>query len=473
MSVSIAEMAGHDKAQTLASSKKRKHTDEERTERKKNKKQKHVEVEDSAEVLAGADTTETIKKKKRRRQSPEEELPKTVAAQQEAQPDIELLDVEDDAEAPAIEATPALPEKKKKRKAAIKPQATTAEQEDAELLDADSTTSTAQPTPPSNSTENSPFHTALTSIYVPVPAIALTSALPSLISTHLMPLLLTYYPPLSGIILSISEPHLSSTAAHYPGSPLLPTTSPTYPQLALCADTSGVSFTWLTFTATTLSPSPSSTLTGYINVTSEGFIGLILYNYFQVSIAKTRIPRSWHYIPPGGSRATSSKKQSKKGRIRDVDSEESSKLEHESGGSTSPTIPDSQASLTAHSSAEATIQLSTGYWLTPSGTILTSNTPLTFRLVSLEIIPSRSSSSSNSQPDKLSLQIEGTLLDDEDEDKILAEERSRFERAQNKAYGRNESPGAKGIVNIMSGGLGEEVREGSVAAAAVRHRIKY
>lgn len=494
MSVSVTEMAGQDKAPSSASSKKRKHTAEESAERKKNKKQKHLQVDDSAEFLAGAGTTEATKKKKRRRQSPDEEAHAPGAIQQEAQPDIELPDVEG-AEAPATEATPAVPKKKKKRKDITEVQPIATEQEDIELPDADNetfttpplipktTTSPAQPIPPSNSTENTPFHTARTSLYVPVPAISLTTALPSLISTHLTPLLLTYYPPLNGIILTIIDAHISSAASDLPGKPLvLPTTTTPIPQgtptLALCADTSGVSFVWLTFTATTFSPTPSSTLTGHINVTSEGFVGLILHNYFQVGIAKSRIPRSWKWTAPGGSGSrTSSKKQPKKGRIRDAENEENSQVEaeHESG-STATMLPDSQASNTQdtdiasrkHAEAEAALQQNTGYWTTSLGSILDPNTPLTFRVVDCEIVPSSSRHS-----DKLALQIEGTLLDEEDEDRILAEERARFERAQNKAYGRSESPGSRGQVNMMSGGLRELTRERSVAAAALRHRVKY
>lgn len=494
MSMSVTEVAGQAKVPSSESSKKRKHAAEERTERKKNKKQKHLQVDDSAEFLAGAGITEATKKTKRKRQSPDEETHAPGAIQQEAQPDIKLPNVEG-AEAPATEATPAVPKKKKKRKAIAEVQVVAIEQEDIELPDADNetfttpppipktTTSPAQPIPPSNSTENTPFHTVRTSLYIPVPAISLATALPSLISTHLTPLLLTYYPPLNGIILTIHDAQISSAASDLPGKPLiLPTTTTPSPQatpaLALCADTSGVSFIWLTFTATTFSPTPSAILTGHINVTSEGFIGLTLHNYFQVGIAKSRIPRSWKWTTPGGSGSrTSSKKQPKKGRIRDAENEENSQVEAEDeSGSTATMIPDSQASNTQgtaiasrkHAEAEAALQQNTGYWTTSSGSILNSNTPLTFRVVDCEIVPSSSRHS-----DKLALHIEGTLLDEEDEDRILAEERARFERAQNKAYGRNELLGSRGQVNVMSGGLGERTREESVAAAALRHRVKY
>ncbi len=61
-------------------------------------------------------------------------------------------------------------------------------------------------------TKDSPFHSATISLYLPIPPIALSqiTALPSLLTTHLTPLLLSYYPPLRGIVLAISNPILSS-----------------------------------------------------------------------------------------------------------------------------------------------------------------------------------------------------------------------------------------------------------------------
>lgn len=477
-------MAGHDRAQSSTSSKKRKHTEEERAERKKAKKQKHLEVEDSTEVLAGPENTETSKRKEKRKQAPDDEVFAPVAIQQDAQVDLELSDMED-AVAPVAEGLPAVSKRKKKRRSIAEgqppsPKLATTEQEDIELPDADDETFTssppfmkssipaAQPTPPSDVTENSPFHTARASLYVPCPAISLSTALPSLISTHLTPLLLTYYPPLDGIILSISDVNISSKASTEPGKPLeLPTSSPNSPQLALCADEGGVSFTWLSFTATTFRPGPSSTLSGYINVASEGFIGLVLYNYFQVGIAKNRIPPGWKWSAPGSSRA--SKKQPKKGRIRDAESEESSQVEPQSGSTAA--IPDSQATATQDTDGRRDTALhlqNTGYWTKADGAILKDTDLLSFRVVDCDIVPSSARNS-----DRLALQIEGTLLDEEDEERILAEERAKFERAQNKAHARANSLGSRHQANVMSGGLGMPSREGSAAAAVQRHRVAY
>jgi DNA-directed RNA polymerase I subunit RPA43 len=490
MSVSAADMVGRDGTLTPTSSRKRKHTDEEQAQRKKLKKQKHLEVENSSEVVAHHEIRSATENKKRRRKGQDAGVHELPVAQQEAHRGVELPALQENAVALATEETPVIRKKGKKRKAIAEAGHAATEQEDIELPDAEdealtspqvtkSTVSTLQPTPPSESIENSPFYTTRVSLYVPCPAISLNTTLPSLISTHLTPLLLTYYAPLNGILLSITDASISSAAANSPGQPLLlPPLPPlpNQPQLALCADEAGVSFTWLTVTATTFNPAPNSTLSGYINVASEGFIGLILYNYFQVGIPKTRIPRGWKWTAPGGpadsgSGTSSSKKQSKKGRIRDAESEESS----QQNGSTTA-IPDSQTDATHHDTdanhdadSTATILQNTGYWTRTDGSIVSDSSPLSFRVVDCEIVPS----STRGNADKSALQIEGTLLDEEEENRIVEEERAKFERAQDKAHGRARSPGARNQANMMSGGLGVLSREGSVAAAGLRHRVRY
>ena len=493
MSVSAADMIGHDGTPTPTSSRKRKHTDEERAQRKKLKKQKYLEVETSSETMGHDETRIATENKKRRRKGQDAGVHERIAAQQKAHTGVQLPTLQEDAVALFTEESPMIRKKGKKRKALAEAEDATTRQEDIELPDAGnetlissppvtkSTISTTQSTPPSESIENSPFSTARVSLYVPCPAISLTTALPSLISTHLTPLLLTYYAPLNGILLSMTDASISSAAANSPGQPLLLPPSqplPNQPQLALCADEAGVSFTWLTFTATTFNPAPNSTLSGYINVASEGFIGLILYNYFQVGIPKTRIPRGWKWTAPGGSGGSgsgsgtsSSKKQPKKGRIRDAESEETFQQSR-----STPAIPDSQMGAPNHDTgaahdaeSNATMLQNTGYWTRTDGSVVSDSHPLSFRVVDCEIVPS----STRGNVDKTALQIEGTLLDEEEETRIVDEDRAKFERAQDKAHGRARSPGARNQANMMSGGLGVLSREGSVAATASRHRVRY
>jgi DNA-directed RNA polymerase I subunit RPA43 len=476
MSVSAAEMAKQDQEQA-PSSKKRKHTDEERAERKKKKKQKHAPIE--AEVAEVEDSPTVNKTKENKKGADVESVPPT-SAQQEGGSDIELPDVEQDSEIPATGETPVILKKRRKRKdldtsnKVASPAPETTEKEDIELPDTSADMngdtfatpplltngigSTSQPTLPSDSIENTPFRTTRASLYVPCPAISLSTALPSLISTHLTPLLLTYYGPVSGVVLSITDVSVSSHAASEAGKPLQlqQHLSSTSTQYALCADDFGVSFTWLTGTFTSFRPTLNTTLSGYINIASEGFIGLVLYNYFQVGIAKSRIPRSWRWTAPGGPKP--SKKQPKKGRIRDSES-----VETENTQTSLTTIPNSQGTLPPSQTSPSST--STGHWTKADGTLLKESDLIEFRVVDIDVVPQNARDSA-----RLGLQIEGTLLAEEEETKLLEEEKTKFEQAQNKAYGRTDSPGLKDEANMMSGGLG---REGSAATQTQRHRVAY
>lgn len=470
MSVSVTEMARQDQEQEK-SSKKRKHSDEERAERKKKKKLKHAPVEVD---VAEAEALCAVSKKKEKTKAAEEASVQPMAQQDDG--DIELVDVEQDTEIPATEEIPTTPKKRRKQKdkatnpRVASPAPKTAEQEHSELPDVSVDlhedgfgtpqpftkviSSTAQPVLPSDLIENTPFHTVRASLYVPCPAISLSTALPSLISTHLTPLLLTYYAPFSGIVLSITDVSISNHAAASAGEPLkIAQTPATGTQYALCADDGGVSFTWLTGTFTTFQPTLNTTLAGYINVASEGFIGLVLYNYFQVGIARSRIPKSWSWTAPGGPKA--SRKQPKKGRIRDSES-----VNVDNGMQASlTTIPDSQASDKPTWSQSST-GTSTGHWTRPDGTPINDSDLIHFRVVDIDTVPSNARDST-----RLGLQIEGTLLDEDEEASLLAEERIKFDRAQNKANGRKDSS----QMHMTSGGLG---REGSVVHGQ-RHRVAY
>ena len=73
----------------------------------------------------------------------------------------------------------------------------------------------------------------------------------------------------------------------------------------------------------------------------------------------------------------------------------------------------------------------------------------------------------------MTLHIDGTLLSEEEEEKVLQEERTKFERAQNKTRNWTNSPGSGDQANMMSGGLGIPSHEGSVALSLQKHRVAY
>ncbi|EXJ70678.1 uncharacterized protein A1O5_05668 [Cladophialophora psammophila CBS 110553] len=305
------------------------------------------------------------------------------------------------------------------------------------------------------------FYSTRLSLYLSIPAVSLEASSSSVLAVHLAPLLLTYFPPAQGIVLGFSDPVLSAKPDSDINLPLLPPQNgemePQAEVLAVTADELGVCWVWLTATFLVFRPERGDELYGWTNVTSEGFVGLVSYNYFQTAIGKARIPAEWKWNGPSREQVQKNRKKGRKGRLRDEkgldDGEEHSTLET---ATTTVETPSSQALL-----AEGG-----GYFADASGTKITST--LKFRVANTEIVPAH-------DRHKWSLQIDGTLLDDEAERKVLEEERAKFERAQES--GRLKSPGEEMVV--MSGALRRSPsREGSVGSrisghTPARHRVTY
>ncbi|KAH8687894.1 hypothetical protein BGZ60DRAFT_394761, partial [Tricladium varicosporioides] len=57
--------------------------------------------------------------------------------------------------------------------------------------------------------DSSPFHIQTSSLYLPLAPISQSYPLEGLCAEHLSPLLLTYYPPFEGILLSYHNPRMS------------------------------------------------------------------------------------------------------------------------------------------------------------------------------------------------------------------------------------------------------------------------
>lgn len=149
---------------------------------------------------------------------------------------------------------------------------------------------------------SSPFRKVTHASYVPIPPIALTqsTALPSLIAKHLSPLLLNYYPPLKGVVVAFSDAKMSSTkpdiVGQAPDNENPPVDAMNNLVLANCTDQDGLSFVWLTAAFCIFRPKVGDELEGEVTVISDGFVGLQLFNYFQVSVGRDCIPEGWEWI---------------------------------------------------------------------------------------------------------------------------------------------------------------------------------
>jgi DNA-directed RNA polymerase I subunit RPA43 len=398
---------------------KRKHTDgpeEPATEKKKKRKKSQTEENDYGLLDPELSITKLKEKKKKKIRSPTAQAKQLTSASPSAGDvlDSTTIMIDDD-----------------ERQATLK----------------DHTTPLHSPSPSAlDDTTSSPFYSVRLSLYVPLSAISLSpaTALASLQAEHLSPLLLTYYAPARGIVLAFADTVLSSTRP----PPLNPpreseSSQPSASILAKCADEYGVSYIWLTTTFLVFRPTPAQTLSGWINVCSDGFVGLLSYNYFQTGVARNRIPKDWRWVGPGGdptqARKRSMRSKAKKVRIRSSDSEEDIDMDADN---TQTTLVDPE------DWAEDDYD-GTGYFITADGSRVKGT--LQFRVVDADVVPGH-------HRNMWTLQIEGTLLSPEDEAAVVEEERAQAEKL--KARGKPAERGASiaADVAMMSGGLGAEDR---------------
>ncbi|EXJ62011.1 hypothetical protein A1O7_02443 [Cladophialophora yegresii CBS 114405] len=427
-------------AESLSTPKKRKHDADDRESAKKKKKPRTGDGV-KPPVTASQQSTESIEKKKSKKKKPKDgsELA-THGEQTQASQDIELPD------APAREDE-------------------RGESADAQSLKSDANGLEGGPDKEDilrllEFEDPSSFYSTRLSLYLPIPAVSLETSTSSLLATHLAPLLLTYFPPAQGIVLAFSDPDLSAKPNSGINLPLLPPRSGDVEAqaeiLAGTADEFGVCWAWLTVTFLVFRPENGDELYGWTNVTSEGFVGLVSYNYFQTAVGKTRIPEGWKWNGPSRNEAQRRKK-GRKGRLRG---------EEGGDGPQEQDTQETEVTFVEKSSSQISLDEEGGHFADADGAKIKST--LKFRVVDTEAVPAH-------DRNKWSLQIHGTLLDAEAEENVVQEERAKFERAQERS--RSKSPGLSDVV--MSGALGRSIsREGSVASrlsgpAPARHRLAY
>ncbi|KAL4814583.1 hypothetical protein BDW67DRAFT_165675 [Aspergillus spinulosporus] len=292
------------------------------------------------------------------------------------------------------------------------------------------TTTSATPAP----VPDSPYTLTTATLYLPLSPISIspTHALASLLAEHLSPLLLTYYPPFHGIILAYSNASISSE----PPSPssLTPTTSPN-PQpltLATTAGEYGVMYVYLTATFLVFRPQRGQTLEGWVNVQSEGFLGAVVLNLFSVGIERKRLPSSWKWIPPGEEDTYESGTTTNPNSDEDDDSTPSTPFDPEKEHfNPVPLASDSNPfsydqGQTADATTGAIDQLEgeegtadqdflEGHFQSVSGHRVRGT--IKFRVVDIDVIP-------GTERDRGFLSIEGTMLSEEEESRVVEDERN-------------------------------------------------
>lgn len=145
---------------------------------------------------------------------------------------------------------------------------------------------------------HTPIHQHTASFYLPLSPISLRYPLKGLCAEHLSPLILTYYPPLDGVILGYSDARLSS---HPPTSTA--NTLQQRPKLALAQqiDEYAPSFVWLTASFLVMRLVKDIWLDAVVNLQNESHLGLIVWNLLPASIPRERLPKDWRWrdVTPG------------------------------------------------------------------------------------------------------------------------------------------------------------------------------
>ena len=177
-----------------------------------------------------------------------------------------------------------------------------------------------------SSPQTSPFCIKRASFYLPVAPIAQEQPAQALCAEHLSPLIMTYYQPFHAYVLAYQnvccQPQLD------------PKEHSTHrrPTHSTQIDESAATFSWLSADFLLFKPQKSDVLDGYINLQNESSLGILCWNFFNASIARSMLPAGWTWSPPGLDVARRSGKSRSKPQISGDD--ENVEGEDEEGGET-------------------------------------------------------------------------------------------------------------------------------------------
>ena len=139
---------------------------------------------------------------------------------------------------------------------------------------------------------HSPFAQQTASLYLSLSPIAHNFPLEGLCAEHISSLLMTYFPPLHGVIMSYSNPRLSE---HPEQGAQAVSSKQAKVVLSRSIDEYAVTYVWLTADFTIFRPGEGTVLEGYVNLQNESILGLVCYNYFNAGIERSRLPGDWSW----------------------------------------------------------------------------------------------------------------------------------------------------------------------------------
>ena len=135
----------------------------------------------------------------------------------------------------------------------------------------------------------SPFWTETRSYYLPLAPIAQLYPLQGLIAEHLSPMCMTYSHQMKGIVICHENVRLEK-------EPLEDEDEGAPRALGQCLNEGAACWLWVTADFLVYRPEPGMWVEGYVVAHSEGHLGLLLLNVFNASIEWKRLPKSWQWI---------------------------------------------------------------------------------------------------------------------------------------------------------------------------------
>ena len=268
---------------------------------------------------------------------------------------------------------------------------------------------------------DSPYTLTTATLYLPLSPISIspTHALASLLAEHLSPLLLTYYPPLKGIVLAYSNASISSTPPNVASASSGSGSGPQPLTLATSANEYGVLYVYLTATFLVFRPQKGQILEGWVNVQSEGFLGAVVLNLFSVGIERKRLPSDWKWIPPGEESDNNTSTENNSNIKTDEDSDAASEKpsfnvekEHFQPVSLASDANPLSETTGAENDDDAAVE---GYFQSVSGHRVRGT--VKFRVLDIDVIP-------GTDRERGFLSIEGTMLSPEEEERVTEDEKN-------------------------------------------------
>jgi DNA-directed RNA polymerase I subunit RPA43 len=251
---------------------------------KKSKKDRESAVKQETTEEATETATPSKKEKKKKRKSAEIQPEETTA--QDATPAASGAK-SDDSESSEAEAPKK--SKKKSKNTASEPADSNGSEESKPVVSATTTTAISSKYLHSKS----PFVQQTTSFYLALSPIAHHFPLEGLCAEHISPLILTYYAPLKGVVLSYNDPRLSESPEK---GAKVSKGKDSKTVLGTSVDEYAVTFVWLTVDLLIFKPQRGTVLEGYVNLQNESIFGLICYNYFNAGIERSRLPKDWQWV---------------------------------------------------------------------------------------------------------------------------------------------------------------------------------